>query len=96
MSRAQRRRDVADLITQRIVSLIHDEGANARAYALPNKGMIIVENPETGHRVVHEDIRFCCPQHCWYDIEQDAVTQILDQFGYMVVKIIKLNLPPSF
>lgn len=96
MNRAERRRKVADVITRHIVSSVYeDTGAMIQAYALPEKKTVVVQDPETGHKVVHENIRFCCPGHCWSDLERDAVAQILDQFGYMIVKVIKLNLPPK-
>lgn len=95
MNRTERRRKVADAITRHIVSTVYeDTGNHVQAYALPDKRKIVVRDPKSGQEVVHEDIRFCCPEHCWHDLEQDAVSQIIDHFGYMLIKVIKLNLPP--
>lgn len=96
MSRAERRRIVADIISRHIISSVAQQvGADVRCWARPDQGELIVEEPETGLKVTHRDIRFCCPEHCWADIEHDAAAQILDQFRYMLIKVIKLTDPPD-
>lgn len=95
MSREARRRRVADLITRTLVEVIHEEvNVNPRVYAHPNKGKIWIE--AEGERFEYEDVRFCCPGHCWSDIEREAATQMLDLIGYQLIKIIKLYDHPEF
>lgn len=97
MNRAERRRAVADLITQHIVQSVYEvDGMVVQAYAFPDKGVVVVKDPSTSYKVEHHNVRFCCPGHCWHDIEQDALTQILDTFGYAILKVLKIEDPPEF